>query len=165
MSSIFRETYLFKLVVKSKYHSITDLFRMEKASGKGQFGCVLKGIQIIEEVAERKKGLSNIARDSVEQNEVQKENNKGKGTKEKEEKTVRTEKKEEEGSCDDASEDDGKKEKEEATSSDDDSDDDEAFLAKFDDNGNLISSNKCWSQETVLLPPTPGHAVVEDAQM
>ena len=62
---------MFKLVVKSKYHSITDLFRMENASG--QFGCLLKGIQIIEEVAERKKGLSDVVKDSIEQNEGKRE--------------------------------------------------------------------------------------------
>ena len=70
-----------------------------KERGKGQFGCVLKVIQIIEEVAEGKKSLSDIAKDSEEQKEVigqtrkeyqsiEKENNEEKGMKEKEEQTV-----------------------------------------------------------------------------
>ena len=63
--------------IQGKLNKIVLTIRNSKEVGSGQFGCVLKGIQLIEEVAERKKGLSDIARDSVEQNEVQKENNEG----------------------------------------------------------------------------------------
>ena len=108
---------------------------------KGQFGFVVKG---------RKKKLSDIVRYSVEQNEeklqnekevqsVHKEKNNEKGGTGKEKPVVEKEKEEDNSSCDDASEDHNKKDNEEDISSDEDSEDDKAFLAWFDDDGNLIS--------------------------
>ena len=97
-----------------------------KELGKGQFGFLVKG---------RKKKLSDIVKDSVEQNEEKLQN-------EKEIRSVQQEKnneKEETGKekhCVDASEDDNKKYNEEDISSNEDSEDDEAFLACFDDHGN-----------------------------
>ena len=113
-----------------------------KELGKGQFGFVVKG---------RKKKLSDIVKYSVEQNEeklqnekevqsVHKEKNNQKGGTGKEKPGVEKEKEEDNSSCDDASdasdasEDDNKKDNEEDISSNED----KAFLAWFDDDGNLI---------------------------